>query len=106
MAPSDTVSTPKKESGKAVDKRPPDFSLDELLAQLRPEECEGGYTYRELCEQAGIPQSACNLRKVRRRVNDRLAYGLWEKIGWKTHWSNLLKKSVTAEAFRPKKDEL
>jgi len=59
----------------------PNFTIDELLAELSVIE-EGteaeGWTLRELCEKKGIPATHVNTKRIRRRIDDLRAEGLWE----------------------------
>jgi len=66
-----------------MDKPEPTFSLDELLAQLKADECIGGLTNTELCDMAGLPTTQTNMNKVRNRVKDMIALGEWEFKGKK-----------------------
>ena len=84
MVRDNSVSPPQEESDKvAVDSTPPEFTIDDLLAELRPEDAGDGLTIRELCEQAALPVTQTNMGKVRRKVNDLKALGLWEYVGQK-----------------------
>jgi hypothetical protein len=79
----------------------PEFMLDELLAELTPDDSIDGFTVRDLCEQAKLEPTSTNMRKVKRRVDDRVARGEWEPVG------KVIRVSPTGinwptQAYRPK----
>ena len=78
-----------------------DFTLDDLLAQLQPDEIIDGLTIRELCEQAGLPLTDNNMNKVRRKVNNLKALGFWEYAGQR-ELPNVSGHPRKRAAFRPK----
>ena len=78
-----------------------DFTLDDLLAQLQPDEIVDGLTIRELCEQAALPVTHNNMTRVRRKVNDLRALGLWEYVGQKD-LPTITGALKGRAAFRPK----
>lgn len=61
----------------------PSFTIDDLLAQIKPEEAEDGFTIKELCIEAGFVPIKANLSRVRRAVRDLRVLGHWEYVGKK-----------------------
>jgi hypothetical protein len=67
MARNDTVAPPVEKGNQVeVDQTPPEFSLEQFLASLKPPEREG-WTIRELVEQSPLPQKLIH----RKRDGDR-----------------------------------
>lgn len=68
-----------------MDKPVPDFTSDDLLAQISTQlsVTEEGLTTRELCEGMGMPGTSSNMSSVRRRVTDLVALGKVEYAGKK-----------------------
>ena len=80
----------------------PEFTIDDLLAQLQPDDIADGLTIRELCEQAALPVTHNNMSKIRRKVNDLRALGLWEYVGQKD-LPTITGALKGRAAFRPKR---
>jgi hypothetical protein len=66
-----------------MQKPEPTFTLDDLLASLKPDDIGDGLTIRELCDKEGSPATTSNLARIRKHVNDLVALGLWEYAGKK-----------------------
>lgn len=74
-----------------MDKPEPDFTADDLLAQISTQlsVTEEGLTTRELCEGMGMPATNSNMSQVRRQVTDLVALGKVEYAG-KKHSMSLI----------------
>jgi len=101
MAGADTIRASEKESGDVIDKTPPAFTIDDLLADLRPEDAAEGFTVTEICQQAGLPTTGSNRAKVYRKVKDLEALGLWEPVPKKEVVTVTGAKWREAGAWRP-----
>ena len=84
-----------------VDKTPPVFTIDDLLAELRPDDIPDGVTVREMCVKSGWPTTNTNLAKSRRKVTDLVALGSWEYVGEKAT-ATVTGAQRFAPAYRPK----
>lgn len=84
MDRTDTVSASQASGGITVDRRPPEFTIEDLLAELRPDEMPDGATMRELCVQAGLTPTKGHMGRVGRLVYDLVAVGAWEYVGKKS----------------------
>jgi len=85
-----------------VDKPRPDLSLDDLLAELRPEDCgDQGLSYQEICVKWGWVPTATNLSKVRVKLHDPLVLRTWIYVGKKQVWNEVSGQKVWVKAFRP-----
>lgn len=102
MAGGSPVPTSEEKGGKSVDTRPPDFTMDDLLAQLRPEDCgDQGLSYEEICIKWGWVPTSANVGKVRTRLNDPLVLGTWTYVGKKEVWNAIKRQKVWVKGFRP-----
>lgn len=66
-----------------MSKPEPTFTIDDLLAELGPQDVPDGVTIRELCERKGLPPTGGNMAEARRKVRDLVATGAWEFVGKK-----------------------
>jgi len=85
----------------AVDTTPPIFTIDDLLAELKPDDIPDGVTVRELCERNGDSPTRQNMNRVQRQVYDLVARGLWEYVGKKRAVS-VVGTDIAVPAYRPK----
>ena len=101
MAGPDTVRASEKGNGDVVDKTPPPFTIDDLLAELALDDIPDGVTVRELCEQSGDPPTKQNMNRTQKRVYDLIAEGMWEYAGKKPARS-VVGARIAVPAYRPK----
>lgn len=87
---------------KEVDKPEPEFTIDDLLAQLKPDDVLDGLTIRELCKRGGHPDTASNLKKTYNKVNDLIALEKWEYAGKKPIVTRT-GETRSSPAYRPKR---
>jgi len=59
----------------------PTFTIDDLLAELRPDDTAEGWTIRELTDMADLEQNNSNRSRVKRKIDDLCDKGLWERAG-------------------------
>lgn len=84
-----------------MDKPEPTFTIDDLLAELRPDDVPDGVTVRELCERNGKPPTKNNKTRAQKKVADLIALGLWEYVGQKQSTS-ITGAVIAVPAYRPK----
>jgi len=101
MARADTVRAPEKENSDIVDKTPPTFTIDDLLAELKADDIPDGVTTKELCERNGQLPTKSNISKAGRRVYDLVVTGRWECVGKKPTVS-VTGETRMSPAYRPK----
>lgn len=100
MAGANTVRASEKKGSDAIDKAPPAFTIDDLLAELRPDEIPDGVTVSELCDQIGWPRTKNNKTKMQKKIADKIALGLWEYAGRKTD-TDITGQTRPIPAYRP-----
>jgi len=100
MAGADTVRASEKENSDVVDKTPPTFTIDDLLAELRPDDIPDGVTTRELCIRAGQVPTKSNISRAGRKVYDWLATDKWEFVG-KKPMTAVTGETRMSPAYRP-----
>ena len=83
----------------------PTFTIDDLLAELKPEDSEEGISYREICIKWGWPPTGANLDKVRFIMQDLLVKGEWERVGKKQIYNEVAEQMVWVKAYRPKGED-
>lgn len=66
-----------------MDKPKPEFTIDDLLAELQPDDIPDGMTTREVCERRGWPATKANMARAYNRIRDLIELGLWEYAGKK-----------------------
>lgn len=84
----DSVISPPEAASRevAVDTTEPDFSADDLLAQINAQlrTTEEGLSTREICVQLGMIPTRTNTGRVWRSLTDLMALGRAEFVGKKT----------------------
>ena len=85
MGGEDLVPASEKESGKAVDLTPPNFTVDDIVAQIkgRLSTASDGMTNREITTALGFPPTKANMGRVYNQLNDLMALGIIEYVGRK-----------------------
>ena len=84
-----------------MEKPQPTFTIDDLLAEMRPDEIPDGVTVRELCQRSGDPPTKQNMNRAQKRVYDLVAQDLWEFVGRKPALS-VVGARIAVPAYRPK----
>lgn len=59
----------------------PEFTIEDLLAELQKMELgtdEEGWTIKELCTKKSLPHTHSHKSRIRRKLEDLRAEGLWE----------------------------
>ena len=74
-----------KESRKAVDLTPPDFTVDDIVEQIKQQlaTTEQGMTNREMTIARGLRPTTSNMSATYRKINDMIANGIMEYVGMK-----------------------
>ena len=101
MGRSDSVPAPAAEGGRTIDRRPPDFTIDDLLAELQSAQVSDALTVTDLCERAGIVPTHANLARVRNKIHDLVVQGRWEYAGTLER-ANMIGQPRRSPAYRPK----
>lgn len=76
-------------------------TLDDLLADLKPDDAPGGLTVREICDMAGLFATGSNMARVRGKLRDLMALGEWEFAG-KPLRQTMTGISWPTPAYRPR----
>lgn len=98
------ISPPQEEGDKvAVDRKPPAFSIEDLLAEFKADDIPDGVTVQELCAKAGLRLTRQNISRVGGKIHDLCALGLWEFVGKKACISQAGDPRLSP-AYRPKED--
>jgi len=84
-----------------MEKPQPTFTIDDLLAELGPEEIPDGVTVRELCQRSGDRPTNQNMNRTEKRVHDLIAEGIWEYAG-KRPAISITGARIKVPAYRPK----
>ena len=74
-----------KESGKAVDLTPPDFTVDDIVEEIKRQlaTTEEGMTNREITVARGLRPTTSNMGATYKKINDMIANGVMEYVGKK-----------------------
>lgn len=85
MAGSGSVSTSKEKGGDVVDRRQPEFSMDDLVQEIAGQLglTDEGMTTKEICEGLGMVSTTGNMAKVSQRIRNLVALGQAEFAGKK-----------------------
>ena len=85
MGREDFVPAPEKEGRKAVDLTPPDFTVDDIVEQIKQQlaTTEEGMTNREITVAMGLEPTVSNMARTYKRLNDLIAKGIAEFVGKK-----------------------
>jgi len=78
----------------------PTFTIDDLLAELKPSDVPDGVTTRELCRRAGQAPTKTNLSRAARKVFDLIAEEKWEYAGKKAT-RTIIGGGYMTPAYRP-----
>lgn len=85
MAGSGAISASEEKGGDIVNRRSPEFTMDDLLEEIADQLAvtEEGLTIREICIDRGYPPTKANLGRISKSVSDLIALGRARYVGKK-----------------------
>lgn len=85
MGRSSSISASEKKGSKSVDLTPPDFTVDDIVEQIKRQltTTEEGMTNREITIALGLPATTTNMGRTYKQLNDLIAKEVVECVGKK-----------------------